>query len=212
MRKTVFVFALAVITLFVTGAFTVSMAQSPNATITPPTVPPGSGIEIDPGFKPFLVGHAVGTQNYVCKPSGSGFKFVLFTPEATLFDDDLRQLITHFFSPNPFEPNANIDPTTIGDLLIRATWEDSRDTSTVWAKATGAFTPDPTAIAWLRLEVVGAQDGPTGGDRLSATKFIQRVNTTGGIPPAQGCATTSDVGNQAFVHYTAEYVFYLQAE
>jgi hypothetical protein len=211
MRQNVFVFALAVITLFVTGAFTVSIAQSPNATITPPPVPPGSGIEIDPGFKPLLIGHAVGTQNYVCKPSGSGFKFILFTPEATLFDDDLRQLTTHFFSPNPSEPNIT-DPTTISDFLIRATWEDSRDTSTVWAKATAAFSPDPTAIPWLKLEVVGAQTGPTGGDRLSATKFIQRVNTTGGAAPAGGCATQDDVGNQAFVHYTADYVFYIKAE
>ena len=60
-------------------------------------------IQVPAGNKAFLVGHAVGTQNYVCLPSGSGVRFVLFTPQATLFNDDDKQLTTHFFSPNPFE-------------------------------------------------------------------------------------------------------------
>src|SRR5262245_40170353 len=111
MRKNVFVFALAVVMLFGIGAFTVSLAQPPSAgNITPPSVPPGSGLEIDPGFKPFLLGHGVGTQNYVCKASGNGFKYVLFTPEATLFDDDFRQLTTHFFSPNLKPEPGTVDP------------------------------------------------------------------------------------------------------
>jgi uncharacterized protein DUF3455 len=222
MRKNVFVFALAVITLFGTGAFTVSMAQSPRATITTPPVPPGSGLGIDPGFKPFLLGHGVGTQNYVCKSSGGVIKYVLFTPEATLFDDDFRQLITHFFSPNlkpePGTLDPNTDPTVVvpdvpdGTGAIRVTWEDSRDTSTIWAKLVTAFTVDETAVAWLKLQVVGHADGPTGGDRLSATKFVQRLNTRGGLPPKTGCSTSTDVGNTAFVHYSADYFFYIKAE
>jgi hypothetical protein len=47
------------------------------------------------GATAILVGHTVGTQNYICLPSGSGFKFVLFTPQATLFDDQGKQIITH---------------------------------------------------------------------------------------------------------------------
>ena len=51
------------------------------------------------------MGHGVGTQNYVCAAlRRSGVAFVLFTPEATLFNDDDEQVTTHFFSPNPFEP------------------------------------------------------------------------------------------------------------
>ena len=73
----------------------------------------------------FLVGHAVGTQNYICLPSGPGVAFALFTPEATLFNDDDGQITTHFFSPNPFADGAP----------IRATWEHSRDTSTFWVRA-----------------------------------------------------------------------------
>ena len=82
-------------------------------------------ITVPAGNKVFLVGHAVGTQNYVCLPSGDDFKFTLFTPQATLFSDDGKQVMTHYFSPNALE----------GDT-IRATWQDSRDTSTVWAQAT----------------------------------------------------------------------------
>ena len=66
--------------------------------VTPPDVP--TQLELLPGNKAFLVGHATGTQNYVCLPKDAGFAYVLFTPEATLFDDHGKQIITHYFSPN----------------------------------------------------------------------------------------------------------------
>ena len=97
--------------------------------ITPPRVP--DILEVEDGNEVFLVGHGVGTQNYVCAPSATsvtGFAFSLFTPQATLFDREGRQLITHFFSPNS-DPRAL--PPEAG--AIRVTWEDSRDSSRVWA-------------------------------------------------------------------------------
>ena len=194
-------------------AFALSSPQTARADgATPPPLPAGLA-PVPAGNKLFLVGHAVGTQNYVCRPSGAGVAYILFTPEATLFSDGSGQVITHFFSPNPFEPNT--DPRVVADGMIRATWQHSRDTSTVWAKLhqpNGAVTVDPTAIAWLLLDVVGAQNGPTGGDKLTATTFIQRLNTTGGLAPSTGCASLTDVGNQAFVDYTADYFFYKQAD
>ena len=39
--------------------------------LTPPPVP--DNIQVPAGNKLFLVGHAVGTQNYVCAPSGAGW-------------------------------------------------------------------------------------------------------------------------------------------
>ena len=63
----------------------------------------------------------------------------------------------------------------------------------------------------LLLQVVGAQDGPTGGDTLSETTFIQRLNTSGGAAPSTGCTSPTDVGKQAFVPYTADYFFYKKA-
>src|SRR4029078_12059193 len=83
--------------------------------------------------------------------------WTVFKTQATLFGEVGEQLTTHFFSPNPDE----------GGIVVRATWQDSTDTSSIWAKATGTATVDPTAVAWLRLEVVGARKGPNGGDTLS---------------------------------------------
>jgi hypothetical protein len=179
-----------------------AQAAQESLAITVPPVP--DDITVPGGNKVFLVGHAVGTQNYVCLPSGQDFKYMLFTPQATLYSDDGGQLITHYFSPNVFE----------GDN-IRATWQDSRDTSAVWARATNSSSDPnfvaPGAIAWVLLQRVGSQDGPDGGDTLTGTTFVQRLNTSGGVAPSTGCTTSNDVGHQAFVPYTADYFFYTNA-
>jgi hypothetical protein len=187
--------------------------------VTPPPLP-SPNLEVEAGTHPFLVGHAIGTQNYVCAPSttsNTGVAYVLFTPEATLYDDDGNQLITHFFSPNPDPSDPNKSAAVVADGAIRATWVDSRDGSSVWAKlhtnaqgVNGSFTPDETAVAWLLLDKVGVQDGLTGGKVLSKTTQVQRLNTTGGVAPGpgHGCDSPSDVGHTAFVPYTADYFFY----
>ena len=181
-------------------ALTVSRPQLAHANhVTPPPVP--ANIQVPDGSKAFLEGDAIGTQDYICLPSGPGFAWTFFGPQATLFNDDDKQVITHFLSPNPVESG-----------LARATWQHSRDTSTVWAKKK-AESSDPTfvapgAIPWLLLEVVGAQDGPTGGDKLLETTFIQRLNTSGGVAPLTGCTQSTDVGKMALVPYTADYFFY----
>jgi hypothetical protein len=64
---------------------------------------------------------------------------------------------------------------------------------------------DPTAIPWLLLQVVGAEPGPLGGERLSRATYIQRLKTTGGRAPADPCPT---VGERRFVPYEADYIFY----
>ena len=196
-------------------ALTVSLPQPAYAgEVTPPDVP--FNLRVPAGNKAFLVGHAFGTQNYFCKPSASppGVAYALFTPEATLFGEDGGQVITHYFSPNPDPRDPNTSATVVADGAIRATWQ-YKDTSTIWAKvrsnpdgSTGLAIVDPKSVAWLLLEVVGAEDGPTGGDKLTKTTFVQRVNTVGGNPPKTGCASPADLGNQAFVDYTADYFFY----
>jgi hypothetical protein len=158
-------------------------------------------LEVPAGHRPFLQGHATGTQQYMCRPSDSGLAWVLFGPQATLFNDNDKQIITHFLSPNPEEEGT-----------ARATWQHSRDTSTVWAKRTALYAESdvvkPGAIPWLLLQVVGADRGPTGGHRLTETIYIQRVHTSGGKEPTTGCAQASDVGQQVLVPYTADYIFY----
>jgi hypothetical protein len=192
-----------------TVAFTVSQPRPAHADdaddadeaddATPPPVP--RNIQVPAGNKAFLEGDAIGTQDYICLPSGSGFAWTFFGPQATLFDDHDKQIITHFLSPNPFEGGTP-----------RVTWQDSEDTSTVWAvviaqSSDPAFV-QPGAIPWFLLKVVGAQDGPTGGDKLSKTTFIQRLNTSGGVAPSTGCTLPTDVGKMALVPYTAAYFFY----
>ena len=210
-------------------AFTVSLSQPARADsviITPPPVP--FNIQVPAGNTAFLVGHGVGTQNYVCAPSTSspsGVAYVLFTPEATLFNDGGRQLITHYFSPNPTTdpPDPNTNPGVVSDEgAIRVTWQH-RDTSTVWAKVNlnddGSIgsSSDPDFVAkgavnWLLLKKVGVQEGPTGGDTLTPTTFIQRLNTSEGLAPSSGCDSLANLGNQAFMPYEADYFFYQKAE
>ena len=186
-------------------AIAVALPQTARAEkIQPPAVP--ANIEVGASYEPFLVGHATGTQNYVCLPQGSGYAFVLFTPEATLFSKSGKQLTTHFFSPNPDENGT-----------IRATWQHSRDTSAVWGRVQpGNSSSDPAyvapgAIAWLLVTVVGAEEGPGGGEALTDAKFIHRVNTAGGLAPSTGCSSAADVGRTAFVPYTTDYIFYKEA-
>ena len=85
--------------------------------------------------------------------------------------------------------------------MPRATWQDSRDTSAVWAKAirspSDPVVVEPGAIPWLLLEVVGTDVRAHRGDRLTETTYIQRVNTTGGLAPSSGCDQSSNVGTRA---------------
>ena len=175
------------------------------------TVPPVPGnLNVDEGNEVFLVGHGVGTQNYVCLPSAasaSGFAFSLFTPEATLFNKEGKQLITHFFSPNS---DPTVTPPEAG--TIRVTWEDSHDSSRVWAMLLEQSTEAPfvqqDAVAWLKLQTVGTDAGTLGSGLLTQVTFIQRLNTAGGLAPKSGCSTAQDVGRKVFVPYSADYFFY----
>jgi hypothetical protein len=166
---------------------------------TPPPVP--DPIQVPAGHRVFLAGHAVGTQNYICLPSGSGFTWMLFGPQATLFQNDVRQVMTHFLSLNPAEVDT-----------LRATWQHSVDTSAVWARAIASSVDPgfvaPGAIPWLLLEVVGTESGPRGNGTLTDTAFIHRLNTMGGIAPPTGCAQAGNVGSRVFVPYEADYFFY----
>jgi hypothetical protein len=185
-------------TASVVVALTAGVSRA-EAQVIPPLVP--ANLEVPSGNTPFLVGHAVGTQNYVCLLRAGGFAWTFFGPQATLFDDNGRQLTTHFLSANPDENGT-----------LRATWQHSQDTSAIWALAIANSTDPayvlPSAIPWLLLRVVGTEAGPTGGAILSASTFVQRVNTSGGIAPADGCARAADIGKRALVPYTADYVFY----
>ncbi len=175
------------------------------AALTPPPVPPD--LVVPDGYRAYLSGHAIGTQNYVCTtypsgPTGPVLGWVLYGPQATLFNDDGAQVMTHFLSPNPQEGGTP-----------RPTWLHSRDTSAVWARAarppsTDPAYVDPDAIPWLLLEYVGAEAGPKRGTRVAHTRYLHRVNTAGGKAPATGCSEEADIGKKSLVPYEADYFFY----
>lgn len=179
--------------------FTSAMAQPGLAHLVKvPPVP--SDLAVPAGNKVFLKGYAIGTQNYICLPSGWTF----LGPQATLFitlpwinGEIHQQIATHFLGANPYEGGT-----------FRPAWQSSLDTSAVWGRAiANSSDPNfvaPDAIPWLLVQVVGAQSGPTGGSSLSQTTFIQRVNTAGGVRPTTACT----VGDIALVPYTTDYFFY----
>jgi hypothetical protein len=202
------------------GTVAHAQLQLPGTSVTPPTTP--DLITPPAGNTAFLVGHALGTQGYVCLPTEQGASTASWTvntarPEATLFqtffDQDV-QIVTHFLSPDTNPNDVVPSPFPFGS----ATWQSSFDSSKVWAavlhkNTIGAGTdlascPNTGAIPCLLLQSIGSQEGPTGGKTLSKTTFIQRLNTKGGAAPADGCATSTDVGKQVLVPYTADYYFY----
>jgi uncharacterized protein DUF3455 len=168
--------------------------------ITPPAVP--ADIQVPEGLRPFFVAHAIGTQNFICvpAPTPSGVDWIFIGPQATGFNGDFEQIITHAQSVNPV--TGTID----------AVWQGSKDTSAAWAvKDRESSDPNyvtPGAIPWLRLRVTGAQLGPLGGDKLTLAKYIQRVNTVAGAKPALSDCTPSAYYTRKLVYYEADYYFY----
>ena len=213
---------LFVVALAVGSAFAMGAEAQPQA-VTTPTTP--TIITPPVGNSAFAVGHAlVGTQGYICLPTSPGSANVSWTPpgksarpEATLFQRFLGQdfqIITHFLSPNT---NPFLDVAPNPQPFGNATWQSSFDSSKVWAAVLNGnifpaggdpSCPNAASIPCLLLQSVGAQEGPTGGTFLSKTTFVQRLNTNGGLAPAEGCSTSADVGKQTLVPYTADYYFF----
>jgi hypothetical protein len=150
---------------------------------SPPSVP--AAIQVPAGNVPFLLGHATGTQNYTCQQSSTGFAWTLVAPSATLVDDQGKQIMTHYAGP---------------------TWQAKDGSKVVGARVDGV-TVSPSAIQWLLLRATSTTPGPDGGDRLTGTTFIQRVNTTSGVAPTSGC-DAANVGAARSVSYTSDYFFY----
>jgi hypothetical protein len=182
--------------------------------LTAPSAP--SILKPPAGNSAYLMGHAVGTQGYVCLPAGTGASWTVngSRPEAALFAGTSGQdvqIITHFLSPNTNPNQFAPKPLPFGS----ATWQSTIDGSKVWAKplhaipaGSDASCPNTGAIDCLLLQSIGSETGPAGGKIIAGATFIQRLNTQGGAAPANGCSVTTDVGKQTLVPYTADYYFF----
>lgn len=129
---------------------------------------------------------AIGVQIYECKASKDDsmrFDWVFKAPEAELFDSAGKRIGRHYTGP---------------------TWEaddGSRVVGEVSARDDG---PDPNAIPWLLLTAKST----SGNGVFGQTQSIQRMHTTGGKAPAEGC-NQAQVGKETRVPYTAKYYFYI---
>jgi len=128
---------------------------------------------------------ASGVQIYDCaaKADGSGPAWAFRAPEATLADRRSNPLGKHYAGPTWEAPDGS---RVVGEVKERAP------------------SPTPaTAIPWLLL----AAKSNSGTGVLAEVRSIQRLQTGGGVEPAEKC-TTEKLGQSARVAYTALYNFY----
>ena len=117
-------------------AATVALPQAVRAERPARPVPPPvpEAIQVPAAYRPFFGGHAIGTQGYVCVAVGSRYRWTPFGPQATLFNEEGEQVLTHFLSPTPYS------------LLPNPTWQHSRDSSIVWGQVISSSS-DPNFVA-----------------------------------------------------------------
>jgi hypothetical protein len=148
---------------------------------TPPAAVPG---QLEPGRHETLAMSvaASGVQVYECRdgPSaGAPPQWIFVAPEARLFDTQGRPIGSHGAGPHWLADDG------------------SRLQGTVRARADA---PSAGAIPWLLLATTGS--GPRG--RFSGVSSIQRINTSGGAAPSEGCHAGA-TGSVARIPYTADY-------
>ena len=144
-----------------------------------PTVP--AKIAPPAGHQVFLVTHAEGVQIYQCTaPAGA---WTLQAPRAELYSQNGKAVGSHYVGP---------------------TWM-ATDGSYVVARRVDGVNMDPDAVDWLLLAKDTSAPGAE-GDRLTATTYVQRVNTTGGRAPAP--AECDVAGETAEIPYAADYYFW----
>jgi hypothetical protein len=171
--------------------------------LTPPTLPSvdgGTTLEIpaDAGTLKVILhgqvkstdgGPGGGTQNYVCTEAvdAGTYSWVLTGPDAHLDDCNGTFLIEH----------------TASDAgATRPQWASQIDTSIVVGKKVDTVTVSASAVPWLLLQAVST----SGTGLLNDVKYVQRVNTSGGV--ATTPCDAAHVGSTVDVPYTADYYFY----
>jgi Protein of unknown function (DUF3455) len=126
---------------------------------------------------------ARGAQIYTCKPKAAepaSFEWALKAPEADLFDQNGAKIGHHYGGPTW---ESNDGSLVVGEVVQRSAVQG--------------------AIPWLLLRAKS-----TGGSGVfTGVKYIQRVDTVGGVAPASGCDGAT-AGVETRVDYSASYDFY----
>jgi len=160
----------------------------------PPPVQVPAAIATAPAQTLALSVAAKGVQIYECRARAGGdgattrHAWAFVAPEAVLFDAEGRTVGQHGAGPH---------------------WTFEDGTRLVGRVAGRAEAPQAGAIPWLLLE---SRTTPASGpmyapSALNDLRHIQRVNTAGGLAPAQPCQA-QEAGSRLRVPYTADYLFY----
>jgi hypothetical protein len=146
-----------------------------------PAAPTPATLEPAATLKPLMSVGATGVQIYECRPGASGAApaWAFVAPEAVLLDGRGQSLGSH--GAGPFWL-ANDGSRVVGSVRARAD------------------APVAGAVPWLLLEA--RSTGVAGV--FSGVSAIQRINTVGGIAPADGCDALT-LGRQVRVPYQADY-------
>lgn len=150
-----------------------------------PVVP--AAVAVPAGHKVAMTTVGVGEITYECRAKADApgaFAWTFVAPVATLFNADKSK--------------------EVGSYYAGPTWK-AKDGSTVTGKQLAVSPADPTAIP---LQLVEAAPTSGSGDMVGVT-YIQRLNTVGGVPPADPC-DAGKAGAKQQVKYQADYVFYKQ--
>jgi Protein of unknown function (DUF3455) len=155
----------------------------PRISVTAPKVP--NDFHPPKGFQVLFTARAEGVQIYEGKAEPgktNRFEWAFLGPRADLFDDQGAKIGKHYAGP---------------------TWEATDGSKVVAAKKVGYNAPNPSAVPWLLLQATKWE----GKGKFTRVKYIQRVETWAGQPPARK-PTRAKVGKQVEVKYQATYVFY----
>jgi len=158
---------------------------SARPTLVAPDVP--DAIRAPLNETPALSLRAEGFQIYECRPKKDDparFEWVFVEPEATLLDEADRPVGRHGAGP---------------------TWESDDGSQVVGQVRAKADAPEPDAVQWLLLDA----KAHAGNGVFSRVTSIQRVATSGGKPPIDGC-DAAGAGRRARVPYRATYYFYVR--
>ena len=173
--------------LILAGIAAVAAALPSPAALAGPAAPAVPGeIAVTGGHKPYLIAHAEGVQIYACYCRGGRPRVAAARPAR---DADRRQR------------QAARQPLRRPDVGGPRRQHGRRRPRRRACRSTRR------AVDWLRLRADSTTAGAD-GDRLTATTYIQRINTVGGRPPAAGDCDADTVAEQREVPYSADYVFF----
>jgi Protein of unknown function (DUF3455) len=153
-----------------------------HRTVMAETILPDA-LKVPDGNNLQLTLHAKGDQVFHCVLKAGEYSWKWHAPEAKLYDTQ--------------------NQTEVGSHGAGPSWT-YKDGSGVTAKVLQKVDAENKASApWLLLEVTAHK----GEGLLSLTRYIQRINTQGGVAPESGC-DPNHLGAEKKVPYSADYVFF----